>query len=89
MHNDEAFRGGNTGAVLVAAGSGSRAGGEIPKQFQPLRGKPVLVWSLEAMLRCEEIAAVAVVISKLLSFSKLVMLVAVAVVILRLLSLRY
>jgi 2-C-methyl-D-erythritol 4-phosphate cytidylyltransferase / 2-C-methyl-D-erythritol 2,4-cyclodiphosphate synthase len=63
MHNHEAFRGGNTGAVLVAAGSGSRAGGEIPKQFQLLRGKPVLIWSLEALLQCEEIAAVAVVIS--------------------------
>jgi len=63
MHNHEAFPGGGTGAVLVAAGSGSRAGGEIPKQFQPLRGKPVLMWSLEALLQCEEITAIAVVVS--------------------------
>lgn len=63
MHNHQAFRGGNTGAVLVAAGSGSRVGGTIPKQFQPLGGKPVLIWSLEALLRCEEVAAVVVVIS--------------------------
>jgi 2-C-methyl-D-erythritol 4-phosphate cytidylyltransferase/2-C-methyl-D-erythritol 2,4-cyclodiphosphate synthase len=61
MHNDEAFRGGHTGAVLVAAGAGSRAGGEIPKQFQLLGGKPVLIWSLNALLQCEEISAVAVV----------------------------
>jgi 2-C-methyl-D-erythritol 4-phosphate cytidylyltransferase/2-C-methyl-D-erythritol 2,4-cyclodiphosphate synthase len=63
MHNHEAFRGGNTGAVLVAAGSGSRAGGELPKQFQLILGKPVLIWSVEALLRCEEIAAIAVVVS--------------------------
>jgi 2-C-methyl-D-erythritol 4-phosphate cytidylyltransferase / 2-C-methyl-D-erythritol 2,4-cyclodiphosphate synthase len=62
MHNHEAFRGGNTGAVLVAAGSGNRAGGEIPKQFQSLGGKPVLIWSVEVLLRCEEIVAVVVVV---------------------------
>ena len=63
MHNREAFRGGNTGAVLVAAGSGSRVGGAVPKQFLLLGGKPVLIWSLEALLQCEEIAVVAVVVS--------------------------
>jgi 2-C-methyl-D-erythritol 4-phosphate cytidylyltransferase/2-C-methyl-D-erythritol 2,4-cyclodiphosphate synthase len=35
-------------AVIVAAGSGSRAGG--PKQWRPLAGKPVVRWSAEALL---------------------------------------
>ncbi|MBS0295957.1 MAG: bifunctional 2-C-methyl-D-erythritol 4-phosphate cytidylyltransferase/2-C-methyl-D-erythritol 2,4-cyclodiphosphate synthase [Proteobacteria bacterium] len=36
-------------AVVVAAGSGSRAGGA--KQWRPLAGKPVARWSVEALLR--------------------------------------
>lgn len=35
-------------AIVVAAGSGSRAGG--PKQWRDLGGKPVLRWSVEALL---------------------------------------
>lgn len=35
-------------AIVVAAGSGSRAGG--PKQWTPLGGKPVVRWSVEAFL---------------------------------------
>jgi 2-C-methyl-D-erythritol 4-phosphate cytidylyltransferase len=35
-------------AIIVAGGSGSRMGGEIPKQFLPLRGKPVLWHTLKA-----------------------------------------
>lgn len=35
-------------AVVVAAGSGSRAGGA--KQWRPLAGKPVARWSVEALL---------------------------------------
>ncbi|MDP3739948.1 MAG: bifunctional 2-C-methyl-D-erythritol 4-phosphate cytidylyltransferase/2-C-methyl-D-erythritol 2,4-cyclodiphosphate synthase [Hyphomonadaceae bacterium] len=62
MHNQQAFLAGNTGAVIVAAGSGTRMGVALPKQFQRLGGKPVLRWSVEAMLQCEEIAAVVVVI---------------------------
>jgi len=37
------------GALIVAAGAGERAGGRLPKQFQPLAGKPVLRWSIEAL----------------------------------------
>lgn len=36
------------GAVVVAAGSGSRAGGEKPKQYQNIGGRPVLWWTLKA-----------------------------------------
>ncbi len=35
-------------AVIVAGGSGTRLGGDLPKQFQSLRGRPVLWWSLKA-----------------------------------------
>lgn len=37
-------------AVIVAAGSGSRAGGETPKQWRLLAGRAVARWSLEALL---------------------------------------
>ena len=34
--------------IIVAGGKGLRAGGEIPKQFQPIGGKPVLMRTIEA-----------------------------------------
>ncbi len=34
--------------VIPAAGSGSRFGGPVPKQYLPLAGRPVLAWTLEA-----------------------------------------
>ena len=37
-------------ALIVAAGKGERLGGEVPKQFQMLGGKPVLRWAVEALL---------------------------------------
>ena len=37
-------------AILVAAGSGSRFGGEVPKQFGMLAGKPVIRHAAEALL---------------------------------------
>lgn len=61
MHNQEAFLAGGTAAIVVAAGSGSRLGGQVPKQFLMLGGKPVLRWSVETMLRCNKIATVVVV----------------------------
>ncbi|MGE0241098.1 MAG: 2-C-methyl-D-erythritol 4-phosphate cytidylyltransferase, partial [Parvibaculaceae bacterium] len=36
------------GAVVVAAGTGSRAGGEKPKQYQSIGGKPVVWWALKS-----------------------------------------
>ena len=39
----------NVVALIVAAGSGSRSGGDIPKQFRLLRGKPMLRHSYEAL----------------------------------------
>lgn len=37
-----------TAVIIVAAGRGIRAGGEIAKQWQPLAGRRVLDWTLDA-----------------------------------------
>ena len=42
--------GGETAALLVAAGSGSRAGGGAPKQFRRLGGRPLLAHAVAALL---------------------------------------
>ena len=62
MHNQEAHLAPRAAAIIVAAGSGSRLGGAQPKQFHQLSGKPMLVWSVNAMLRCNKIAAITVVV---------------------------
>lgn len=51
-----------TFALIVAAGSGSRMGGEIPKQYRPIAGKPVLAHAVEALASHPAIDAVRVVI---------------------------
>jgi 2-C-methyl-D-erythritol 4-phosphate cytidylyltransferase/2-C-methyl-D-erythritol 2,4-cyclodiphosphate synthase len=51
-----------TAALIVAAGRGSRAGGDKPKQYQLLGGKPLLRYSLETLLGHGAVARVAVVI---------------------------
>jgi 2-C-methyl-D-erythritol 4-phosphate cytidylyltransferase len=48
-------------AVLVAAGRGERLGGERPKAFAQLRGRPLLAESLERLDSSEWIEAVVVV----------------------------
>ncbi|MDE6010083.1 MAG: 2-C-methyl-D-erythritol 4-phosphate cytidylyltransferase [Muribaculaceae bacterium] len=35
-------------AVILAGGSGRRAGGDMPKQFRLLSGRPVVWWSMKA-----------------------------------------
>ena len=37
-----------TAAIIVAAGRGTRAGGEVPKQWQDLAGRPVVAHSVDA-----------------------------------------
>lgn len=49
-------------ALIVAAGSGSRHGGELPKQYQALGGKPLLRHTVEAFLNHPAIDLVRVVI---------------------------
>jgi 2-C-methyl-D-erythritol 4-phosphate cytidylyltransferase/2-C-methyl-D-erythritol 2,4-cyclodiphosphate synthase len=53
----------NSIALIVAAGSGSRFGGEVPKQYLPLAGRAVLRHSVEAFSRHPAIAGVRIVIS--------------------------
>lgn len=49
-------------ALIVAAGRGTRIGGEIPKQYLPLLGRPILRHSLETFARHPAIDKVRVVI---------------------------
>lgn len=49
-------------AIIVAAGRGERAGGDVPKQYAPVAGAPALAWSYGALTRHPAIGAVAVVI---------------------------
>ena len=42
-------RSGKTVALVMAAGSGSRAGGEIPKQYRRLAGKPLAAHAVERL----------------------------------------
>lgn len=49
-------------ALIVAAGSGTRIGGALPKQFAPLAGKPMLAHSLDALRAHPAIDAVIVVV---------------------------
>ena len=49
-------------ALIVAAGSGSRMGGELPKQYRMLAGKSVLAHAVDALAGHRRIDAVRVVI---------------------------
>lgn len=51
-----------TAALLVAAGRGTRAGGDLPKQWRPLAGKRVFDWSYDAFSSRADIDHVLVVI---------------------------
>lgn len=45
-------------ALLPTAGTGSRLGGELPKQFQQLAGKPMVAYALEAFKSSAEIDSI-------------------------------
>lgn len=49
-------------ALIVAAGSGTRAGGDLPKQWQRLLGRRVIDWTLDAFLAVPQITAITVVV---------------------------
>lgn len=41
----------NRSTIIVAGGSGQRLGGPVPKQFQTVKGRPLLMWAIEAFHR--------------------------------------
>lgn len=49
-------------AIIVAAGRGTRAGGDVPKQWQPLAGRRVIDWTLAAFEAVAEIDTILVVL---------------------------
>lgn len=48
---------------ICAAGKGTRFGGDTPKQFLLLKGKPVVAYSVEEMLKCPQIEKIFVSVS--------------------------
>ncbi|HYI09357.1 MAG TPA: 2-C-methyl-D-erythritol 4-phosphate cytidylyltransferase [Thermoanaerobaculia bacterium] len=52
--------------IIPAAGTGSRFGGQIPKQFQPLAGKPLIQHVIERFLLDEAVSRVVVPVAELL-----------------------
>lgn len=49
-------------AIIVAAGRGTRAGGELPKQWQPLAGRRVIDWTVAAFEAVERIDTILLVL---------------------------
>ena len=52
--------------IIPAAGTGSRFGSGVPKQFQPLAGKPILQHVIERFLLDENVSRVIVPVAELL-----------------------
>lgn len=50
-------------ALVPAAGSGSRMGGELPKQYLPLAGQPMIYHALATLCACTDIATVFAVLA--------------------------
>ena len=50
-------------AVVPAAGAGRRMGAELPKQYLTLAGRTVLEHTLDALLACELLAGIVVVVA--------------------------
>ncbi len=50
-------------ALVPAAGSGSRMGGKLPKQYLPLAGQPMIYHALATLCACADITTVFVVLT--------------------------
>ncbi len=50
-------------AIIVAAGGGTRFGGDTPKQFLEISGKPLLVHTLERFEECGAIGSIVLVLA--------------------------
>ena len=54
----------NKYAIIVAGGKGLRMGGEIPKQFLPVGGKPILMRTIEAFKKEDQQTQIILVLPK-------------------------
>lgn len=52
----------STSAILLAAGSSRRLGGQRPKTLRELAGRPMYRWALDAALACEAVDEVILVV---------------------------
>ncbi|MDQ3426188.1 MAG: 2-C-methyl-D-erythritol 4-phosphate cytidylyltransferase, partial [Gemmatimonadota bacterium] len=52
----------DVGAIVVAAGRGSRVGSGIPKQYRPLAGTPIVLHALRAFAAHPDVAQVVLVV---------------------------
>jgi 2-C-methyl-D-erythritol 4-phosphate cytidylyltransferase len=52
----------STAAIIVAAGRGTRAGGDLPKQWREVAGKPVILHTLQAFCEHPQIDCVILVL---------------------------
>ncbi len=51
-------------AIIVAAGSGKRFGGEVPKQFKTVCGRPLLSWAIERFEKASQINNIVLVVAE-------------------------
>jgi len=49
-------------AIIPAAGSGSRLGGKVKKQFLPLHGKPIIIHTLQRFEHCSDVDEIVVAV---------------------------
>jgi len=53
-----------TSVILLAGGTGTRMKSQVPKQFMPLKNKPIIQYSFDTFMECPLIAEVVVVVAK-------------------------
>ncbi|HVT03375.1 MAG TPA: 2-C-methyl-D-erythritol 4-phosphate cytidylyltransferase [Thermoanaerobaculia bacterium] len=53
----------NCTVIIPAAGSGVRFGGEVPKQYLPLGGRPLIVWTIDVFFRHPAVERIIVAVS--------------------------
>jgi 2-C-methyl-D-erythritol 4-phosphate cytidylyltransferase len=54
----------NCVVIIPAAGSGLRFGGDVPKQFLPLRGQPLIAYAIEKFLREPSVKRVVICVAQ-------------------------
>ena len=52
--------------IIPAAGAGTRLGGDVPKQFRPLGGKPILLHVVERFFVDERVTKIVVAVAEAL-----------------------